>query len=142
MANTENLWFSNYLKGRTQYTEVNGILSNPRTVQMGVPQSSVAGPLLFIIFINDLASATELDTLLFADDTTFQCNGTYIDELFNRVNINLLKAESWFLANQLTLNALKTKYILFHDKNKSPHIHIKPLFLYGLEIERVGDDCT
>ena len=100
-------------KNRTQYTMVNGVHSDLRSVSIGVPQGSVAGPLLFLILINDLANVTDFDTILFADDTTFQQTGPIQTDLFAQVNQNLAKAEQLFSVNYLTLNSMKTKYILF-----------------------------
>ena len=134
-----NLWFANYLRNRTQYTLANGIRSNPRTVSIGVPQGSVAGPLLFLILINDLAKATDFGTILFADDTTFQLAGPVQTDLFSLANKNLLRAEDWFAANFLMLNSAKTKYILFSPKNS--HTHDLSLKLCGANIERIGSDC-
>ena len=128
-----NEWFANYLSNRTQYTVVNGVRSKPRTVSIGVPQGSVAGPLLFLILINDLARATDFGTILFADDTTFQLAGPEQTSLFSLANRNLNRAEQWFGANHLTLNSAKTKYILFTPKNF--HVHNIPLKLCGADIE-------
>ena len=77
------------------------------------------GPLLFLIFINDLPNATDFLTLLFADDTTFQISGVDIDQLYLNANSELEKASVWFKANKLTLNVKKTKYMLFSDHNSS-----------------------
>ena len=75
----------------------------------GIPQGSCLGPLLFLFFINDLTKATDLFTLLFADDCTFQITATNSSSLFKRANEELNKAEQWFSANKLTINAKKTK---------------------------------
>ena len=75
IMNTELLWFKNYLKGRTQYCKINGIFSIKALVKLGVPQGSILGPILFIIYINDLPKYIKMFTNLFADDTkiTISC---------------------------------------------------------------------
>ena len=104
-----NDWFSNYLTGRLQYVVINGVKSSLKTIQCGEPQGSVLGPLLFLLFINDLPAATDFFSILFADDTTFQLTGNDMAELFAKANIELAKASEWFAANKLTLNIKKTK---------------------------------
>ena len=69
--------------------------------------------------INDLPNATELFTLLFADDTTFQVSGFDIKNLFETANSELAKASNWFKANKLTLNVKKTKLMVFSGQNKN-----------------------
>ena len=73
-----NSWFKNYLVGRNQYVCVNGVNSQTKQIFCGVPQGSVLGPLLFLIFINDLPNCTKLFSILFADDTTFQINDSNV----------------------------------------------------------------
>ena len=105
----ENSWFKNYLSDREQFVSINGTYSEIVKTLCGVPQGSVLGPLLFLIYINDLPNATEFLTLLFADDTTFQYSGTNLDLLFEKCNFELEKASTWFKSNRLTLNVKKTK---------------------------------
>ena len=93
-------------------------------------QVPVLGPLLFLIFINDLPNSSELFTLLFADDTAFQISGHNLPSLFQKANAELNKANIWFQANKLTLNVSKTKFILF--RKKSMHVDFSELELNKL----------
>ena len=102
-----NKWFESYLSNRTQYVSINGFDSSCRSVDFGVPQGSVLGPLLFLLYINDLPNATELFTSLFADDTGLLLSSPDLESLFSKVNEELAKAADWFCANKLTLNVLK-----------------------------------
>ena len=97
-------WFYNYLYNRRQFVSIDGKNSPFLEITCGVPQGSVLGPLLFLIFINDLPSSTDFFTLLFADDTTFQMTSKNPVELFTLANRELQKAAEWFQANKLTLN--------------------------------------
>ena len=113
---TSNLWFKNYLKGRKQFTSIRGVDSSLKEISCGVPQGSILGPILFLILINDLPKASKFFTILFADDTTLQLSSKSLHDLYDLANFELSKIEDWFKANKLTLNASKTKYILFKNK--------------------------
>ena len=97
------------------------------------------GPLLFLFFINDLAKATNLITLLFADDCTFQISGSDKLSLFKQANKELATAEQWFNCNKLTINAKKSKYIFF--KNSKSHEHCNSLYIGNSTISCVGQTC-
>ena len=135
-----NTWFSNYLKNRQQLVSINGIESDPREILMGVPQGSVLGPVLFLLFINCLPNAVSFLTLLFADDTTFQMSGNNIQELFVNVNSELEKAADWFNSNKLSLNVGKTKFIVFCPNNRRLDFSNLNLMIGGERIERIGND--
>ena len=127
------------MDSREQFVSINGIESEREKIVCGVPQGSVLGPLLFLIFINDLPNASEFLTLLFADDTTFQISGVDIDQLFRMANSELEKSSAWFISNKLTLNVKKTKYMIFSDKDladSSNRLHIGSQL-----IEQVGTNC-
>ena len=139
----ENQWFRNYLMDRTQSTIIGSSRSQHRKISCGVPQGSILGPLLFLIYINDMPRATELLSILFADDTTYQISSNSLVELQRKANEELKRAEQWFNANYLTLHPKKTRYIIFKPdkkRNQADDTQVK-LYLMGQEIERIGKDC-
>ena len=106
-------WFENYLKGRMQFVSVNNSISNTLTIRKGVPQGSILGPLLFLIYINDLPNHTNLLAFLFADDTTLMESGDNINDLIEKINIEFQKITLYFRKNKLSLHPDKTKFLLF-----------------------------
>ena len=118
-------WFKSYLSGRSQRVLFKGILSDKMWIRIGVPQGSILGPLLFLIYINDLPGASKLLESLFADDTTFQASGKTLEELEEFMNTELAKAAQWFKDNQLTLHPGKTRYILLNSKGKTLDIRLE-----------------
>ena len=128
-----------YLSEREQYVSVHGTDSGKTKIKCGVPQGSVLGPLLFLIFINDLPNATEFLTLLFADDTTFQVSGFDLEQLFNYANSELEKSTVWLRANKLTLNVKKTKFMLFSHPNLE--VGTNELRIGNKKVEQIGTNC-
>jgi len=106
-------WFKNYLTGRKQFVSISGLNSTLLEILIGVPQGSILGPLLFLIYINDLPQCTLLKILLFADDTTILASGSDLDGLYELVNEELYKIATYFRRNLLSLHPTKTRYILF-----------------------------
>ena len=124
-------WFRSYLSNRKQYISIDQGNTDMLTITCGVPQGSILGPLLFLIFVNDLTQATSLDPIMFADDTNLFHSNKNIDTLFEIVNKELKNINTWFQANKLSLNSKKTKYVLFHKPRKK---RIIPLNLPILKI--------
>ena len=117
-------WFSTYLKDRTQFVSCNNTSSEIKSISCGVPQGSVLGPLLFLIYINDLPNVSKnLNFYLFADDTNLFYQSDNLDELQKTVNKELKNIVVWLNANRLALNVSKTNFVIFSAVNKP----IKPV---------------
>lgn len=121
-------WFKSYLSNRTQVVEIQGHVSNPLSIDMSILQGSILGPLLFLVYINDLPRASELETFLFADDTSGLARGKNLGDLIDNINIQLKKWANWFKANKLKVNTSKTKYIIFHNKTKKVEMGGKEIY--------------
>lgn len=120
-------WFKSYLDNRKQYVEYGGTNSTTQTVSFGVPQGSILGPLLFILYVNDITSSSRLfDAILFADDTTLYASHSNLDTLIEMVNNELNNVHGWITANKLTLNINKTKYLI-HQRNKNVPRNTDPI---------------
>ena len=112
-------WFESYLSNRKQYVTYNGISSVTKTVKCGVPQGSILGPLLFLIYINDLCSVCKHTfPILFADDTNLFTSGKEIKTLETNINNELSHISIWLKVNKLSLNIKKTHYMIFRKRKK------------------------
>ena len=110
-------WFRHYLFGRKQLTKVNGCLSDKQDMLLGVPQGSILGPILFLIYINDINNKTDICHFTkFADDTTMLTTGETLEEAVDHMNRALAKVAIWFKRNKLNLNPSKTRYMVFNAK--------------------------
>ena len=132
-------WFKSYITGRSQrVTLPGGISSAELEVKTGVPQGSILGPLLFIIYVNDLPKSVPLlKILLFADDTSCLYSSQSECELFDGMNSQLQLLEEFFLSNKLSLNVRKTRAMAFHSP--TIHFHYTALILDGEEIAWCGN---
>ena len=106
-----------YLTNRKQFVNGGeGIDSILLDLVIGVPQGSVLGPLLFVIFINDIVNCSSLCPVLFADDAAFSCHHNSLKHLQKIMNQQTKQICQWLVTNRLTINVKKTKYMIFHKK--------------------------
>ena len=130
-------WLTSYLTNRNQYVQIMDCKSKLEQVKCGVPQGSILGPLLFILYVNDMCKVSRLlKAVVFADDTNLLCCGDDLEQLLDTVGIEMKKLQSWFDTNKLTLNLSKTKYIIFGNR---PTNTDKNLTINNIEIERVNE---
>ena len=111
-------WFISYLTGRSRNVAIDRVSSSILTLSTGVPQGSILGPLLFLIYMNDVPYCTKyFNFILYADDTIL--NSTIQIPSMSPININseLAKVYDWLAVNKLSLNVKKSKYIIFHAIN-------------------------
>ena len=142
-------WFKSYLTNRIQYVEIEGTSSNMLHSERGVPQGSILGPLLFIIFINDIyRSSNEFKFITYADDTTlFSSLSAFVHEsnhnmqdASTRINGEIRKVMDWLTVNKLALNVNKTKFMVFHYHQRTlGEADIPNLKINGSDIERVSE---
>lgn len=111
------LLISSYLANRLQFTQINGDKSDILPINHGVPQGSILGPLLFLLYINDLPASVESDSVLYADDTTFITKAASLPDLLTNNTTNFNQAKVWFLANKLAMNTGKTQELIFTTKS-------------------------
>lgn len=135
VRNTEITWFRNYLNGREQRTSYRNITSNNRIVEHGVPQGSVLGPLLFILYINDIEKCLKYCKInLFADDTLLHIITTNVEDGISKMNEDLKNISEWINQNKLKINVDKSKWMIISLKQI---INVNSVLLNDVKIDRV-----
>ena len=129
---------TSYLYNRKQAVKISSTISNEKTVTIGVPQGSVLGPLLFLLYVNDLPNASQrLKSILFADDTTLSMNGHNHENLIANVNTELDTIKDWTQANRLSLNLTKTYELTF--SNRKHDLTQTAVIMNGEKVKHVQD---
>ena len=123
--------FGSYLSNLSQYVSINEYESGLAAINGGLPQGSVLGPLLFLLYINDLNRAIKFSKVYhFADDTNLLCLSDSIKKLNKLVNADLKHLVNWLNANKISLNVKKTDMVIFKSKQKELEGGLK-IKLYG-----------
>lgn len=101
-------WLKSYIRNRSQYVQVGDAMSKPADITCGVPQGSIVGPKLFIMYINDICKVSNiLKYVIFADDTNIFCSNDCLQRLMEKVTVELGKLKLWFDVNKLSFNLKK-----------------------------------
>ena len=133
-------WFESYLSSRYLRTSCGQELSEPLPCSLGVPQGSILGPLLFIVYINDLPGTVQYaEVSLYADDTVLYYFSASVDDIENKLNDDLKMVGDWFKRNQLTLNISKTKVMLFGSRRKTAKVSAISIHVHTKMVERVNE---
>ena len=129
-------WFKSYLSNRKQFVTIGNVNSDMMSIPMGVPQGSVLGPLLFLLYLNDLPKCSSvLDFHLFADDTNlFYSSGSLLD-IETTVRSELELVHKWLCCNQLSLNIEKSNYVIFHAPQKKTTYRVN-LSLHNIPLKQ------
>jgi hypothetical protein len=132
-----NTWLTSYLQNRQQYVNLDDENSDLANVVCGVPQGSILGPKLFILYINDICKTSSLlKFILFADDTTIFRSGNDPVQLGKDISKELTKLDIWFTTNKLSLNVSKTNFMLFSNYKKQSNVTVR---IKETDIEMVYD---
>ena len=136
-------WFSSYLGNRVQKCQVNGHLSSSSVINCGVPQGSIIGPLLFLLYINDLPNClTIAEPNMYADDTNLTVSADNLADLKHKMNLELANINQWLRVNKLSLNITKTEYMVIGSRQRLRAItdgQSIELSIEGKEISRVKE---
>ena len=132
-------WFTSYLSNRKQRTSCENELSEALPVTFGVPQGSILGPLLFLVYINELPAVIEhCEVSLYADDTVLYFFSKEPHQLESKLNEDLYNVALWLEENKLTLNLSKTKSMLIGSNRKKVHVSSLSVSIFDCDLDSVN----
>ena len=130
-------WFENYLENRKQIVKYNQVKSKEMIITSGVPQGSILGPLLFLLYINDIQNCSKIiSIILFADDTNIFYSNSCLKTLNEIIQLEIDKIADWLNVNKLSINTTKTKFMLFRSSKKK-HKHNITITINNNNIKQV-----
>ena len=136
-------WFENYLSDRTQFLWRWMVKDHQTKIfTCGVPQGSILGPLLYLIYVNDISKSCKCNILSFADDTTIYLSNSDLNVLYTEANIVVNDLYNWFCANKLSLNANKTKYLIIRPPHRPCNLENYHICINNTRLSRVGNNCS
>ena len=131
-------WIKDYLTDRTQCTMANGFTSPSSKIKQGVPQGSILGPLLYILYANDIPLAIKKTKFAFyADDTVLYTSNKKIGQAMAWIQRDLNRLLNWCTQNGILINPQKTKYVIFSSKEVKPPPN-RHITIHGEKVERVN----
>ena len=128
-------WFQSYLSDRQQLVDVSGTVSSYSKITCGVPQGSILGPLLFLIYVNDMAGALDQKLLLYADDSAILVSDKDVTNIESLLQKELAVVSEWLIDNKLSLHLGKTESILFGSRPRLKSKSVLNISCKGTAIE-------
>ena len=140
LGSAAGTWFKSYLTDPSQKCYVNSHLSNNRMLFCGIPQGTILGPLLFLLYINDLPNRLEhSQARMYADDNNLTFASNNIEDINYYLNQDLANVNKWLIANRLTLNQSKTEFMLIGSRQRIATFQTVPsLEIDGVLIDKVS----
>ena len=144
ITGTQLKWFESYLNNRVQQCLINGQLSSPKTITCGVLQGSIMGPLLFLLYINDMPDSLSYSvSSLYADDTEIYASSNNCDDLVDKVNFDLQNIHKWLIENKLQTHFNKSKHMFIGSSyNRKNKITRKPILINNQPIPTATEIVT